>query len=572
MPTFPVGVETCQIVYGKGISPTGNAQKASLQIDVVFGGTAQAIVWAADGTPLLKLVDSYTSPVGETGAAQVPVVDQAGWVDGSQDAYSMWAYRLTERVGSLARVKYVQPLAGQTLIDFDLIPDGTVGLPVSAPVVAVTDVNGQTGSVTIEGATDEATAAFIGGEESESGAAVVDLVTAQIGDAETPIGGALLGTIAAGVKTTEAATLSTRQQIKQALTSGLARRDSPGFDIVNWGTSMTEGGPVAMSGRVGRWQDREQAALRARFPLLAPVAGGAGYIPAFFQTFLPGGTQENARVTPTGISYSGVLTPYSSGLGNRALGLPTGADWIQFTITGDSFDLFGSTHTTANANALVSIDGAAAETWVIAATTLTSGRFRKTGLSAGSHTVRVTGGGAGVAVVDGIMQYVGDRDKGIHVWDAGKGSAKISDFGADSSSRIWQPLGFIQPRVLRIEYGFNEYFGNIAPATFKTSLQNAVGYMRARITVPPTVQFIVWPEPSVTGGQGANGYQPYVDAIYEAAAATPNAFVTDLRNALPRGKDANTLGIYFDGVHFSGPGQAAAGDLILEDLLSRMAA
>jgi len=65
MPTFPVGVETCQIIYGKGISPTGNAQKAQLQVDLILGGSAQAVVWAGDGTPLLKLVDVFTSPVGE---------------------------------------------------------------------------------------------------------------------------------------------------------------------------------------------------------------------------------------------------------------------------------------------------------------------------------------------------------------------------------------------------------------------------------------------------------------------------------------------------------------------------
>ena len=162
MPTFPVGVETCQIIYGKGISPTGQAQKAQLQVDLILGGSAQAVVWAGDGTPLLKLVDVFTSPVGEMGAATVAVVDQEGWLDGSGAPFSMWAYRLTERVaGVVVRVKYVQPLSGQMSIDFDMIPDGNVGLPVSAPVVPVTSVNGATGAVTVEAFSEaEANATF----------------------------------------------------------------------------------------------------------------------------------------------------------------------------------------------------------------------------------------------------------------------------------------------------------------------------------------------------------------------------------------------------------------------------
>ncbi|PRB02775.1 hypothetical protein CQ047_17770 [Microbacterium sp. MYb72] len=67
----------------------------------------------------------------------------------------MWAYRLTETAGGRSRVKHLQPLAGQGVIDFDRIPDGSVGLPVSGPVVAVSDVAGHTGSVTAQQIADE---------------------------------------------------------------------------------------------------------------------------------------------------------------------------------------------------------------------------------------------------------------------------------------------------------------------------------------------------------------------------------------------------------------------------------
>src|SRR5690606_33482639 len=101
-------------------------------------------------TALLPVNATEKAEAGALGSITVPVVDQPGWVDDGQNPITMWAYRVTETAGGKARVKHVQPLAGQTLIDFDRIPDGTVGLPVSAPSVSVSDVAGHTGSVSAE--------------------------------------------------------------------------------------------------------------------------------------------------------------------------------------------------------------------------------------------------------------------------------------------------------------------------------------------------------------------------------------------------------------------------------------
>ncbi|PZE26244.1 SGNH/GDSL hydrolase family protein [Curtobacterium sp. MCLR17_042] len=395
---------------------------------------------------------------------------------------------------------------------------------------------------------------------------------ANLSDPTTVEGAALDGRF---VKT---AARSARQAVKRALTSGLSRRDVAPFDWVCWGTSMTEGGPanganeVAL-GRQVRWLDRLQLTLRSRFPLIAPVAGGIGYVPAFYQTFFVGGSSANGRVTPAGVTYSGNLIAVGSGLASRSLALTATSDWIQFTFTGDSVDVFGGTLATASTTATVSVDGGAAQPWALPTSARKATKFSVTGLSAGTHTIRITGGSAGNVAIDGIMPYNGDRSKGIRVWDAGKGSAKIGDYGSDSTSLIFQSMGLIQPRMLTIEFGFNEYFGNVDPALFQTQLTNAAAWMIAPCTVKPTVQFIVFPEPSITGSARTYPYQAYVDAVYAAAAATPNSFVTDLRDALEPGVTAGSagLGMYFDGVHFNAYGQAAVADLILEDALVRMA-
>jgi len=257
MPAFPVGVETCQIIYGKGISPTGNAQKAQLQVDLILGGSAQAVVWAGDGTPLLKLVDVFTLPAGEMGAATVAVVDQEGWLDGSGASFSMWAYRLTERVaGGVVRVKYVQPLSGQMSIDFDMIPDGNVGLPVSAPVVPVTSVNGQTGAVTVDGASDPGVAAFIEDDSSDTYAAIDAAAAALL---TTP--GTALNIWSSQITDETARATAAEDQ----LTASKADAANPVFT----GTVTVPDGALAIADTSGL-----QAALDLKAPLASPAFTG----------------------------------------------------------------------------------------------------------------------------------------------------------------------------------------------------------------------------------------------------------------------------------------------------------
>jgi YD repeat-containing protein len=66
----------------------------------------------------------------------------------------MWAYVVTRRTYFGVSVKTVrknwQPVIGQDTVDFDNLPGGSIGLPVSAPPVPVTSVAGETGAVGAE--------------------------------------------------------------------------------------------------------------------------------------------------------------------------------------------------------------------------------------------------------------------------------------------------------------------------------------------------------------------------------------------------------------------------------------
>jgi lysophospholipase L1-like esterase len=172
MPTWPIGVETANILYGKGITSHGEMTSADLEIKVLFGGSTQTAVWDGDGTPLYSFKVSVKAGDGQIGNVALPVVNQPGWLDDSQNAYTMWGYELTEipyynKKAGIARTKFLQLLSGQSEIDFDRIPNGRIGLPISAPVVPVTSVNGQTGAVVVDGVTDESLTAIAADEDSD---------------------------------------------------------------------------------------------------------------------------------------------------------------------------------------------------------------------------------------------------------------------------------------------------------------------------------------------------------------------------------------------------------------------
>lgn len=138
------------IVFGKANAPDGRPLTSRLTAELIAPNT-RAVTHSPDGTPMLPVVADAEAPAGALGSVTLPAVDAPDWRDDTGAAYSMWAYKLTEHTEGVVREKYLQPLVGQATIDFDEIPDGTVGLPVSAPSAAVTSVAGSTGAVSAEG-------------------------------------------------------------------------------------------------------------------------------------------------------------------------------------------------------------------------------------------------------------------------------------------------------------------------------------------------------------------------------------------------------------------------------------
>lgn len=145
---LPVGVATCTLTFGSALDWAGGDLSITAQVTPTHD-----LVWAATGQPLLSFPLSVQAAAGVPGQVVLPVTDQTGFLDSAGDAFTGWAYSITltfrGATGMKSVTKAVQPITGQSVIDLDLVPSGSVTTPVSAPIPDVISVNGQTGVVVI---------------------------------------------------------------------------------------------------------------------------------------------------------------------------------------------------------------------------------------------------------------------------------------------------------------------------------------------------------------------------------------------------------------------------------------
>jgi lysophospholipase L1-like esterase len=109
------------------------------------------------------MLEDLSTADGVAGQFTLPHTDQAGFQDENGNAYTNWYYTATvqyqgDKATLPAKTKIFQLASGQELVDLDKLPGGAPAMPYTAPIASVTSVNGQTGAVVVEGATDEAVA------------------------------------------------------------------------------------------------------------------------------------------------------------------------------------------------------------------------------------------------------------------------------------------------------------------------------------------------------------------------------------------------------------------------------
>jgi hypothetical protein len=195
--SLPPSITTAAVSWGALMDWAGEGATVSVTTEMVLGGSLKSISHVPSGTTILPFASTVTASAGASATWAVPHVDQDGFIDGSGAAFKNWAYRSTAKVTLNKRtttlVKEYQVLVGQNALDLDLVPDGSIGAPSSAPLPLVLSVNGQTGNVIVEGGTgggvdDAGMAALIADPASDTrGALETDFAT--LDDLNTAVNG-----------------------------------------------------------------------------------------------------------------------------------------------------------------------------------------------------------------------------------------------------------------------------------------------------------------------------------------------------------------------------------------------
>lgn len=552
---FPAGMQLATIAFGIPLTATGK----EVVTNVTVKPTAR-LIWAATGQPLPEFEDSFTAEAGQLGQFQVPFVDQPGFIDSLGNAVTDFAYQVTAswqfgNARPITWTKNLKPLLGQTgPIDLDLVPDGPVSIPVTAPTASVLGFNGRTGFITLQDsdlpsrlsdAQLSATYAPVSGStnyaSTASVAAKLDSATAATTYAPK-----------AGLTTAAATGVYVQRYPKAKSTAisrfhaGLANRRTAPCDWVAIGDSITEG--EGATARDFRWVTRARDLIRAQYPT-AGVEGGANYrtanpIVSSYPKDPPGAYTSDTRF----------------GLGKRSVQLAAGTPLV-FTEYGTSFKI-GWFRDSGTGSFSYSVDGAAAVTVPTNGTHTGEVLTTISGLTPGQHTISISLV-SGYVLINGLYVYYGDEAAGIRVYESGHFGWKASDFintPSGGTATDWlTSVNLIQPHLVTIALGANDAVSQSA-ATYKTNMQTLITNVKAAITTAPSIVLIGYGARSDTLTEP---WANYIQAMKDIATADTTVDCLDLTTVLPA-VSGSPAGWYRDTVHPSNKGHNEIAKAVVE--------
>jgi lysophospholipase L1-like esterase len=268
--------------------------------------------------------------------------------------------------------------------------------------------------------------------------------------------------------------------------TALGKRETKPADVLVIGDSITAG--AAATTLAGRWVDKLLVKLRTQYPTPGAV-GGQGYVSAYYNaTFVDGWT------------FVGNYNQFAGyGWGHRSVQLsppivapdpsPKALGAIERTVTGTSVDVQYLTFTDYGWFRVL-VDGVEVAT-VNAATNPTftdTGRLRVTFATRGSHVVRIEWLSGSYVFITGLMVYDQDENAGVHLTESGEGgatSAGWSPIDTPANAQLLQRVAQLNPQLVLIELGVNDWYTNIAPAAYKQNVQEIIQGIRDNTSPDP---------------------------------------------------------------------------------------
>lgn len=306
------------------------------------------------------------------------------------------------------------------------------------------------------------------------------------------------------------------------------------------GDSITEGTGVTVL--TDTWPYKAASKLRSSFPAIAGNAKDSrGWSPI-------AGT-SSSLVAPWTIALNGGNSATTSNFGFRftkSQQIGVGAT-ITGTVIGTSIDVWYTQGTTTT-SFTVKVDGVLKGTYGGAsAGGTTDGFVQRVALgTSGSHTVVITAG-SGQSYINGVTVYDGNENSGIVVLNAGFHGSQTNVWNATANNALWkQNITTLNPDLVTIMLGANDYSSLLGRATFSSNLTNMVNVIRDNVAGWPTIGLIM---PYKENYTYSPAYEQYEYGMERAAAAIGCAYL-DLRTKMPDvGSAADTQGYYSDAIH-----------------------
>jgi lysophospholipase L1-like esterase len=516
---------------GGGILPSNSAYTFVVKTDV-WVETFQAVV-PASSTPvnLATIYENRLNPTAPaSGTAFIPL-SQAGVAGG------------------------VATLGSDGLVPASQLPAGSG----SGGTGSVTSVNGKTGVVTL-------VASDVGAYAKPStGIPATDMdssVQASLAKANS----ACQGETYDGVTVTDNAAL-------RAWFAAVAARDTAPAKVLVVGGSTTEG--AGAPDIAHRWQDKCRSALRRRLPTTAGLATGG-------ETYIPVAYAYDGAPVPWTVTGTPTAQWWGYGLGGRASTLTVSGQSLSLTFTGTSAQVWftGGSDTNNNGTVSVALDGGTAVN-VTPTKTGTRGSgwvYQVPAFTSGTHTLTVTWV-SGKVTVEGAAIFNGDESSGLQWYDAAQDGDTSDNWATttnDSPSAIpWLgAVHTIQPNLVIVQLGVDDYLNNVASATFQSNVTALVTAVRAQCTKSPSILFILDYQPG--GATQSEPWANYVAALKTIAAADTGGpkgvsgiAVWDLSTRFPAPSVDNTLGLSGDMIRPSATGYGLIADALANYLMPR---
>lgn len=364
-----------------------------------------------------------------------------------------------------------------------------------------------------------------------------------------------MGTITTGTPSESGGSTSADLPALTRLHTALSNITAAPFDALHVGDSITEGANATGIGK--RWVDIIRDRARTKYQPIG-VTGGPNYV--------KGGHTYPGTVPFNWVRGGGATLELASGtyLGGYTMVLDAAGETTSLTFTGTSITVFYNAFTTTGAPSLpVTIDGAAAASIGPFNTAGIDESATKVygGLTPGSHTIVIShpGGSTVKFRVHGALVNNGDESSGWRTWESALAGSQTFVSAIPAFTR---QIRKVNPDLVTIYYGTNEYINNLAPATFETRLGDVVSAVLNNIRPRPTVALIRGYKPAHNGSAEVYAWPLYRDAVARVAEAK-GVMLIDLEAPFANGTGL----IDTDGVHPTDAGHAVIADTVQKAFL-----